>query len=481
MHKPEFEIVSVGGKCYTINDGGRTVALVSSQGYIDWLLRSPMEPGALVTSIRKETHLCYTLGLKLLLTTPNPGSELTAFAYALEDGGTRLKLTGQAKTADGRFATETVAVIGADHAGARYAWDCHTKIACTAKEPVQMPWIEFNNVYPNLCGCCFLYEPVKKFNCTLMVDRDGVAWRFPHQHLMHYTDKINQLQFADGTMAGFFGEPTGSPVVVIKHSSLQPDWAICDMYYDLHCGARTTGPIQPGQTLEFAYEVKYLPKKESDALLKKAKPVPVTEEDWKTHDYPRLELGKNGFLRSVSIDKFDDASGFRQRPPQKVWDREVGSTGTGSLRITNEKAEETVWSADPPSQIPGKHKLRINARVKTQGVEGKGVYLRLRYHTFVWHPRPHVEWVKNLQSDPVKGTTSGWVTVTIPELDVPEEHFDYLLCFDVILDGKGVAWVTDVDIDLQESPGEPQAVAEGGKEKKMLRRAHASAASGTAD
>ncbi len=72
----------------------------------------------------------------------------------------------------------------------------------------------------------------------------------------------------------------------------------------------------------------------------------------------------------------------------------------------------------------------------------------VRYHTFVWYPTPHVEWVKTLCSRAVTGTSDGWVRLVVPKLEVPEEHFDYLLWIDVVLEGKGRGWLTDIDVDL---------------------------------
>ena len=54
----------------------------------------------------------------------------------------------------------------------------------------------------------------------------------------------------------------------------------------------------------------------------------------------------------------------------------------------------------------------------------------------------------NATSKPVSGTTDGWVRVTLPLLEVPRENFDYLIYVDVILDGQGTGWLTDVDVDL---------------------------------
>jgi hypothetical protein len=475
--RPAFSVADIGGGSLALNDRRRTVAFVTRQGYIDWLLKSPLEPGELVTAIPKETHLSYTRGLKLLLLTPTPETWPKEIHHDLLDDGARLALRARCESADGRFASETTAVLSANEATGRYEWDFQTTITCTAQAPVELSWIEYNNIYPGKCGRCMLFAPTKEYTCTLMVDRDGVAWRFAHQHLMHYSGKISTLHFAEGTMAGFFGEPTGNPVVIVERSTLEPDWAICDMYYDLHCCARPTGPIAPGEAHSFSYKVRYLGAEESHQWMSKSRPVPVTEDDWGRHTYPRLELGLNAFNDLVHIDRPDDASGFRPRPPVKVWDREEGHAERGSLRITNEQAVETVWSAEPPTQIPASAVLRITGMVKTKQAEGKGAFIRVRYHTFVWHPTPHVEWVQTLESVPVNGTTPGWVQVSVPELRVPAEHFDYLVWIDFVLDGKGVAWLTDVDVDLQPAPGEaPQE--EKGATKARRRPARSGAGVG---
>jgi len=477
--RPDFQLADIGAGCYLLNDRGRTVATITSQGYIDWLLPSPLAKGELLTAIRKEAHLSYVLGLKLLLVTPTPDTWLEEFSYDVESHGARAVLRGRGETKAHDFVSETTAALSCNETTGRYEWHVSTALTCTADEPVRLPWIEYNNVYPGKCGRCMLFAPAKQYDCTLMVDRDGAVWRFPHQHLMAYSSKIRQLDFAEGALAGFFGEPTGNPVVVVTRSDLEPDWQICDMYYDLHCGARPDGPIEPGRTLNFQYEVKYLGAAESEKYTAAAKPVPICEEDWGRHTYPRFELGLNTFETIVNIDQPDDASGFRPRPPVKVWDREEGHSARGSLRITNREPADTPWPAEPPTQIPNRTRLRITAMVKTQDVEGKGAFLRVRYHTFVWHPTPHIEWPKTLESTPVTGTTPGWVQVTVPDLEVPEEDFDYLVWIEVVLDGQGVAWFTDVDVDLQPAPEETPKLAKGSTRERGKRAKAGKTTSGT--
>ena len=481
MQRPSFTIEPVGGNCFTINEGGRTVALISSQGYIDWLLTTPAQEGPLITEIVKETHLCYTLGLKLLLTTPHPATEMTVFDGRVEDDGARVVLVGESASADGAFAARTTAVLAPDAAGRAYAWEMETILTCTADAPVALPGVEYNNVYPGRTGRCMMFAATKEYRYTLMTDRDGMAWRFPHQHLLHYHHHIQPLCFAPGTLAGFFGDPapaSGYPVVRVLESPLEPTWGICDMYYDLHCCAHAPAPMPPGAAWRFAYRIGYLDAAEAHALLEASRPVPVTLDHWATHDYPRLELGLNRFTRGCDIDRPDDCCGFRPAPPRKVWDREAGHGEKGALRLMNPAPEELVWSAEPPTQVPAESVLRITGLVKTEGVAGKGMFIRVRYHTYVWHPTPHVEWYPVLESAPVNGTTDGWVQVRVPELRVPKEQFDYLVWIDVVLDGAGTAWLTDVDIELTDvSPALPE-IEEGGLKKKTALRTRSRTRSG---
>ena len=463
--RPRFEVVSIGERFYAVNDHGRTVATVGNRGFIDWILRSPLQDGPLLQSMQKETHLYNTRGLYFRLVTLRPQTELTKFSYSLQDGGAVLVLRGHGASNDGHFVSDTIATLHGDPQGTRYEWGMETTITCTASEPQKLRWIEYNMPYPSKTGECMFSAPTKQYNCTLAVDKDGVIWNFPHQHSMHYGGwysgmnvrgggKIGKLQFAKGAIAGFFGEKAGSPVVVVKEASQEPDWAICDMDYALHSGARPQGAIQPGEKLHFVYAIKYLGPEESEKMLKAARPVPISSEDLERNHQPRFELGMNSFTQSVRIDRPDDASCFREKPPRMVWDREVGHTAQASLRIANEVKEETVWAAEPPSHIPPETRLKISAMVKTKDVEGQGMLIRLKYYTWSWDPTPHVQWVRTLESKPVGGTSDGWTRVEVPELRVPRTEADYALRFEVVLDGKGVAWMTDVDVDLRPAPEE---------------------------
>jgi len=478
MSQPQFEIVSLGENRWVINDQGRTVATVTNQGGIEWLLKSPMESGPLVTKIEKDNHLANTTGLRLAGFVPPSmrvvGGSMAPLQWRLESPG-RLWLRSGVGSDDGEFSSVTTAVLTTDDRATRYEWRLDTEFTFHGKQPKHFSTLEFDNVYPGLAGRCFLYAPRKQYRWTLMNDADGVIWRFPHQHTLHYGIKIPDLRFGPGAWAGFFGESTGSPIVVVDECDDEPFWGICDMYYDLHCQVRFAKPIQPGQTLRYRHTIKYLSDAESQKLVDASRAITVTDEDRRSHAAPRLDLGLNRFDASCRVDGEDDCSIFRPRPPVKAWDRDQGHSSKGSIRITNDTAKTTVWTAEPPSLIPSQHVLNIRAMMKTQDVVGQGAYLRVHYLTWVFEPAPpHSEFVQLLTSTPVEGTTPGWVKIEVPPLTVPPEHTDYLIILEFVLDGSGTAWCTDVDVDLQPQPivtptlerdsrGSKDVVAVGGK------------------
>ena len=111
MGRPSFQCAELGNQCFAINDRGRTIATVTSQGYIDWMLTGVEQPGPLITAMRKETHLGYIFGLKLVLFNISPTTDIAAVEYTTEDQGTRLVLKTQCKSPDGKFTSTTSAAL----------------------------------------------------------------------------------------------------------------------------------------------------------------------------------------------------------------------------------------------------------------------------------------------------------------------------------------------------------------------------------
>lgn len=448
MKSPGLSTAPLNYGCTAINDGARTVAVVSPQGHADWLLAAPHDEGPLLRRVHCEPHLSHTLGLKFVLHFPDLCEQMTGVRAEIRDDGARAALVGRSRSPDGTCQGLHEAVLGVDPASGRYEWTVTSSLACTADLPAGVTSIEYNNIYPAGAGRGMLCAPHKRFTFTALVDRDGTTWKFPHQHTMHYGTKTSPLRFKAGTTAGFFMEDL-NPVVIVDKADLEPGWGICDMYYDLHCMALAPGRITAGTTNRWQYRIKYLDRNEADVLLRSPRYVPVTADDYRMHNRPRLTLGRNDLARAATIDDVEDACAFRPEPPVMQWDRNGGPGGGGALHITNDKPAETVWQAQPPVETPPGHRLQLTALVRTRDLRGKGMFIRLRPYSFHWRPERHVQWHKVLESEPVSGT-SDWTRVQTPVLKIGERQKDHLLWIEVVLDGEGEGWLGDVGVSLQE-------------------------------
>ena len=132
--------------------------------------------------------------------------------------------------------------------------------------------------------------------------------------------------------------------------------------------------------------------------------------------------------------------------PEKEWLKHKGPDGRGALRITNKENKETVWRQCTDSIIPAGTHLSVTALAKTQNVQGKGFYIRLRPYTFEWHPKPHLEHRSVLNSQILTGTSTGWKRITVPDLVTPEDLPDCELAVELVLDGSGSAWLGAMEI-----------------------------------
>ena len=164
-HKMKFLVRSINLKCQAIDDAdGKTVAFVTSQGYVDWLLRSPLEPGERLAEIDKERHLGNVRGLKFNLHLPHCCEQMTGIRVEVAESGDRVIVVGLSVSGDGRLRGECRAELGVDAATGRYVWQLETKLACASAEPVVLPMVEYNNILPARVGGRFLWEQQKPSN-----------------------------------------------------------------------------------------------------------------------------------------------------------------------------------------------------------------------------------------------------------------------------------------------------------------------------
>jgi len=299
VSRQPFSVAAMNLQSHAINHRGRTVAIVTPQGFVDWLLADTDKQGPLLSSIRKETHLGHILGLKFDLFLANPCNVVESVDCEVIDDGATAVISSHSRSSDDAFRGRHRAVLAVNEDTGAYEWSLETTLTCNADAPRRLGEIEYCNILPSGTAGRLLRGCDKAYDRTLMVDRNGVAWEFPHQHLMHYASKTNVLEFANGSVAGFFLDDL-NPVVIIDESPFDPTWQICDAYYDLHCCSRTSESLEPGGEHVWKYRILYMDRTQAERLAGQARRVAVTDDDRKAHAYPRVDIGLNTFSDTVA-------------------------------------------------------------------------------------------------------------------------------------------------------------------------------------
>ena len=332
------------GNCYAIDDGEKTIATISSQGVVDWLLRTPRDEGHLVELLRKETSLDHTLGVKIELKSQHPKGFLRTLEITPSADGQSIHHKATGETADGAYQSVCDYDLRVEGKGdaSRYYWDLAMTIQYVGKEPRllmdkrpdRQPFLEFTNVYPGKTGRGMFFAKEKEYTHTLISDVDDVVWSFPHQAKWHYGAHLRALQLKVGTFGAFAGFSEGALKTTVLESNLVPTWGICDMYKDLHCSAFAPKTVQPGESFFYRCRIEFVSVAETDALLQKARLIPVTEEiRQRFADVVRFDPGNNSFSNPVYIDRPDETSSFHPSPPEKIWVRRTGLDGQGRAAV----------------------------------------------------------------------------------------------------------------------------------------------------
>lgn len=454
----KFSVRPINLDCTAIDDeAGQTVAIVTPQGWVDWLLREPGQPGERVTAIDKETHLGNVRGLKFNLHIQKPMTvNVTPPRVDVVDNGRKVVVVGESARPDRTVSGEHRAELTVSAETGRYEWRHDTVMTRTASDPLRTFYIEYNNILPASTGGRFLCERTKKFDRCLSRDRDGVIWEFPHQHVLDYwligrpgQKKLPLPQSGGpGCWGGFFGEAF-NPIVTLESGDGEPCWGICDAYYDFHCCTRHPDPLLPGKSWRWRYRIHYLSAAEAKPLMANVRRMPVSEADWKARGGARFGLGFNDFRNSARIDGFDEASAFIPDRPNFSWDRSGGPDGNGVIRMVSSGPGELIWQAAVrcPTQMPAANRLRIRGKMR---VEGAGrMFFRLRPHIYDWRPQPHVDWLPPVCSKPVGDTAGTWVDFEVPAFERTASQVDTELEIELVFEGAGTGCISSLDVSLE--------------------------------
>ena len=120
-------------------------------------------------------------------------------------------------------------------------------------------------------------------------------------------------------------------------------------------------------------------------------------------------------------------------------------------RMVSADAGELVWPAAVigPTQIPPATRLRIRGKMRVEG--NCRLFFRLRPHIFEWRPKPHVDWLPVICSEPVGDTAGNWAEFAVPEYSRTAREPDTELMIELVLDGPGTGSLSALDVQLEDA------------------------------
>jgi len=124
------------------------------------------------------------------------------------------------------------------------------------------------------------------------------------------------------------------------------------------------------------------------------------------------------------------------------------------LSMVSTTTSELVWPAAviDPTQVPPASRVRIHGKMRVAG--SCRLFFRLRPHVFSWRPKPHVDSLPVVSSEPVGDTAGRWVEFAVPEFVRTAQERDTELGIELVLDGPGTGSVSGVNVLLEDVSNE---------------------------
>jgi len=280
---------------------------------------------------------------------------------------------------------------------------------------------------------------------------DGAEWtRMPKLPIAFTTpfgadhSIANMRIEAPGEYFGVIDREKGGWIKQVVHSPTPVILGFCWMYYDIHNMMRDVVPPRHStDRLELQYVLHFRPIDVEEGLSILADAV---EPPWR--DSPEYQVPI--FTRHNVFDRLTDGSRdfdwvWWKSSLDCEWDPDTAYQTGGSVRITRATADPTAWYSwcwgyqYDEERLRGSY--RVRARIKTENLDGKAHIAlgQFRGGQWLYREEKRGEWV---YSDPVSGTTDGWVEVSIIA-DISDAR--RMIKLEQI--GAGTAWFDEVIIE----------------------------------
>jgi hypothetical protein len=427
-HTPAFRIKPVKerkyrGKFFWIQDGEQRIGLLNlSCGEIEMFRFFP-PPGGVRVDYKMQAVVGWESlqGPRICIVPQGTWSGRGKMTQSRTDGATlglhyREEFDGGTELVH-RFLLRFDPVLG-------YIWDCTFDLRMDEPER-----FEYANLLPN--GVADSRDERKRYQKCLWTRRDGTLcymYQNPRSMMQSFGSEWTDIP-DDGGFVGFVSEPDVNPFVEIVHSDPPTTFVTCSVWYDQHVKAQP--PAKTGD--DGLYHV-------TAAYRFLSLPLPVAKE---LEDAARTMLpassqaGPMGFRQGI-VNDFEATVPAGTLFNGCIWghsakyDSTVGRSGAHSLRLHGDEHAGPVHGG-PLLHVERGRRYRFTAWVRTRGVTGKGVYLRVK---------PREDGVKELRSKRLTGDRD-WTRMEI--VFTPDEGQSFAV-LGLVVEGPGKAWFDDLEL-----------------------------------
>ncbi|MBM4142838.1 MAG: hypothetical protein FJ225_04480 [Lentisphaerae bacterium] len=305
-----------------------------------------------------------------------------------------------------------------------YVWDCAFDLRMEESRK-----FEYANLLPN--GVADSRDERKRYQKCLWTRRDGTLcymYQNPRSMMQSFGGEWTGIP-DDGGFVGFVAEADANPFLEIVHSEPRTVFITCSVWYDQHVVA--LAPERKGEDGLYRVTATY-------RFL--SLPLPAAKE---LEDAARTTLpepkgdGPMGFRQNI-VNDFETLVPAGTLFNGCIWghsakhDATVGRSGGHSLRLNGGEHAGPVHGG-PLLHVEEGKRYRFGAWVRTRGVTGGGVYLRIK-------PRENAADAR--QSGRLKGDND-WTRMEIVFTPARGQRFAIP---GLVVDGPGTAWFDDIEL-----------------------------------
>ncbi|MBI2194438.1 MAG: hypothetical protein HYU36_20865 [Planctomycetes bacterium] len=287
----------------------------------------------------------------------------------------------------------------------------------------------------------------KKYQYLLAEAADGKVWKMPINHMATGIPKPKAFRRGGLFLPAF--DPGNHPAFeLVGETADRTSFGVCNWGYDIHLMAHYDRE-ELGRTLCPHFRIRSCPDEQARALLERAEHVPpVTFNGF--DELPAYER-KTSFAAGMRLDEpspgATDPWPWLPQGEGAQWCRDFGRSDRCSLKISKQSPGPAEWVMDREGDgawtqrwTPGIG-FRVSGYIRTEGVEGRGVCLAVRWGVYNYPERYPYVCSRRLCG------TKDWtrVSVEIHGPPPPDVSAIYLIFRQ---DGRGTSWLDDLEVEV---------------------------------